>query len=446
MSKTDTFYSSSCSENSTYEAALSRLETASKIAKIDAEALDLLKHTKYILNVSIPVRMDDGSLRIFHGFRIIHDDKRGPNKGGIRFHPKVSIDEMKALAFWMTCKCSLVNIPFSGAKGGIIVEPDELSHLELERLSRGFVNQIADFIGPQKDILGPDINTNSMIMGWMMDEYSMIQRKHSPAITTGKPIALGGSQGRDDATGHGAFLCIKELEKKENLKKEEIKIAIQGFGNAGENLANYLFEDGYKIVGLSDSKGGIYNKDGIDIKNLIKKKKEQQAKDDVYYQSICNLTDEKKISNEDLLSLEVDILIPAAIENTITKDNAKSIKAHYIVEVANGPVTPEADKILIANKIKILPDILVNSGGVIVSYFEWTQNKSGYYWEKDDVSKELKKIMLEAFNAVYETSEKNKIDFRTAAYVCALNRLGEAITAGGTRPYYSIQHENGRKK
>ena len=426
------------SNYSTFDGAISRLEQASKIAKIDPEAIDQLKHTKCIINVSIPVRMDDGSLHIFNGFRIKHDDKRGPNKGGVRFHPNLKIDEIKALAFWMTFKCALVNIPFGGSKGGIIVDTQKLSHLELERLSRGYINQIADFIGPKSDILGPDVNTNSMIMGWMMDEYSIIKRQHNPGIATGKPIALGGSEGREDATGRGAFCCIKELEKKYGWKKEKIKIAIQGFGNVGENVAKYLYEDGYKIVALADFHGGIYNENGIDVSALIKKKKELQVKNNVYYQSICGITDNKKLSNSDLLSLDVDILIPAAMENQITQENADTINAPFIVEIANGPVTPEADKILMDKKIQIIPDILVNSGGVIVSYFEWTQNISGYYWKKETVYEELETKMLAAFNDVYNTMEEHKIDFRTSAYVCALNRLGAAMTAGGTRPYYSI--------
>lgn len=426
------------SNYSIFDGAISRLELASKIAKIDPEAIDQLKHIKCIINVSIPVRMDDGSLHVFNGFRIKHDDKRGPNKGGVRFHPNLKIDEIKALAFWMTFKCALVNIPFGGSKGGIIVDTQKLSHLELERLSRGYINQIADFIGPKSDILGPDVNTNSMIMGWMMDEYSIIRREHNPGIATGKPIALGGSEGREDATGRGAFYCIKELEKKYGWKKEKIKVAIQGFGNVGENVAKYLYADGYKIVALADHKGGIYNEKGIDVSELIKKKKELQLKNNVYYQSIYDITDNKKISNDELFSLDVDILIPAAMENQITQKNADTIKSSFIVEVANGPVTPEADKILLDKKIKVIPDILINSGGVIVSYFEWTQNITGYYWKKEVVHEELEKIILAAFHDVYDTMEKEKIDFRTAAYVCALNRLGKAISAGGTRHFYGI--------
>lgn len=426
------------SQYNTFEGAISRLDEPSKIAKIDPEAIDQLKHPKYIVDVSIPVRMDNGSLKIFKGFRVKHDDKRGPTKGGVRFHPNLTVHQMKALAFWMTIKCSLLNIPFGGSKGGIIVNTLELSHLELERLSRGYINKIADFIGPKNDVLAPDMNTNSMIMGWMMDEYSIIARQHSPATVTGKPLALGGSEGREDATGHGAFFCIKELEKKFGWKKNKLKVAIQGFGNVGENVAKYLHKDEYKIVAVSDFEGGVYDQKGIDIPELIKKKNELQKKKNIFYQTISNITDYKKISNEELLALDVDILIPAAMENQITAKNAKKIQASYIIELANGPITSEADEILKRNKIKIIPDILVNAGGAVVSYFEWTQNLSGYYWNKTMVHQELKNKMLTALHEVFEAKEKHKIDYRTAAYVCALNRLGKAIIAGGTRSYYSL--------
>jgi glutamate dehydrogenase (NADP+) len=422
---------------STYQSAISRLESASKIAKIDVEAVEKLKHPKYLLEVRIPVRMDDGSLKMFPGYRIRHDDTRGPNKGGVRFHPAVSIDEIQALAFWMTFKCALMHLPFGGGKGGIVVDPTTLSHLELERLSRGYINQIADFIGPKNDILGPDINTNSIIMGWMMDEYSIIQREHTPAVVTGKPISLGGSVGREDATGRGAYYCIKELEKKRGLKKENLRIAIQGFGNAGSNVAKFLHQDGYKIVALSDFSGGIYNEKGIDVQTLIKRRMELQQENKIYYQTISNITKAKQISNQELLSLEVDILIPAAIENEITHENAEKIAAPIIVEVANGPITHEADTILEKAGVLVVPDILVNAGGVIVSYFEWVQNITGYYWTGDEVNEKLKNIIVTAFNNTHSVMEMHKVDMRTAAYICALNTLGEAIAAGGTRQYYS---------
>ncbi|MCL4112069.1 UNVERIFIED_CONTAM: hypothetical protein GTU68_015703, partial [Idotea baltica] len=420
---------SSVSDHQTdiFDDAIQRLDRAFQYAGIDEEAVAKLKHPKCVLEVSIPVRMDDGSLRIFRGYRARHDDTRGPGKGGIRFHPNVNVSEVKALAFWMTCKCAVVGIPFGGAKGGVTVNPKELSRLELERLSRGFIQQIADFIGPEKDIPAPDVYTNSMIMGWMMDEYSKICRQRTPAVITGKPIQLGGSLGRDDATGRGAYYCIKELEKRRGWHPSEIRVAVQGFGNAGQHVAQFLHADGYKIVAVSDSQGSIFKPDGFDVPSLIYTKNSSRKLQAVY---------SERLSNGDLLELDVDLLIPAALENQITVENAARIKAPVIVEVANGPTTSEADEILNAREILVVPDILANAGGVTVSYFEWVQNKAGYYWSLDDVQTKLHEIMSREFGNVYDLMTDHKIDMRTAAYTLALKRIGEAIGSQGTMQYF----------
>ncbi len=418
--------------------AIKRLEHAARLAELDDETLERLRHPKALIEVSIPVRMDDGSLRVFHGYRVRHDDTRGPGKGGIRYHPDVSLDEVKALAFWMTCKCAVVGIPFGGAKGGIIVNPKELSHLELERLSRGFIRLIGDFIGPETDIPAPDVYTNAMIMGWMMDEYSKMQGQRTPAVITGKPIPLGGSLGRDDATGRGAYYCIKELERHLSWKPSEITVAVQGFGNAGQHVASLLHGDGYRIVAVSDSRGGSYRKEGFDIPSLIKIKNETRALKAVYCDgSVCEAVEAETITNEQLLELDVDLLIPAALENQITETNAGDIKAPFIVEVANGPITSQGDEILTERGALIVPDILANAGGVTVSYFEWVQNKQGYYWTIEEVHERLLVIMAREFNAVYDLMKAKNVDMRTAAYAHALKRIAAAIEAQGTQRYFS---------
>ena len=422
---------------SIFEEAIQRLDAASRFAPIDQEALKRLKHTKSVVEVSIPVRMDDGSLEIFTGYRVQHDNTRGPTKGGLRYHPQVCLDEVKALAFWMTFKCAVMNIPYGGAKGGVQVDPKHLSRLELERLSRGFIEQIADFIGPDTDIPAPDVYTNAKIMGWMMDEYSKITRRYSPGAFTGKPIPLGGSLGRDDATGRGVYYCIKEMEKLHGWNPADITVAVQGFGNAGKHVAALLHADGYKIVAVSDSQGAIYRKEGFDIPSLVHMKNSTRRLKAVYCQgSVCETVDADHISNAELLELPVDILIPAALEDVITKKNAANIKAKMIFEAANGPVTPDADEVLFANGILVVPDILANAGGVTVSYFEWVQNRSGHFWTLDEVQTRLQVKMAEEFNNVYQLMQTYKCDMRTAAYAHALTRLGEAIAAQGTHDYF----------
>jgi glutamate dehydrogenase (NADP+) len=438
------------SDDRMFAGALKRLDKAAGLADIDEEALLRLQAPKSVLEVSIPVRMDDGSLRVFHGYRVRYDDTRGPTKGGIRFHPNVNLGEVKALALWMTCKCAVVGIPFGGGKGGVIVDPKHLSRLELERLSRGFIERISDFIGPETDVPAPDVYTNAMIMGWMMDEYSRIRRQRTPAVITGKPIPLGGSLGRDDATGRGAYYCIKELERIRGWSPVDMRVAVQGFGNAGQHVARLLYEDGYRIVAISDSRGGILNSDGIDIECAIKHKNAGQS---VYSENsvcacpvcgsatCCCQTDRAStrtpITNDELLELDVDLLIPAALENQITAANAERVRAPVIVEVANGPTTVDADAVLNARNTLVVPDILANAGGVTVSYFEWVQNRAGYYWTVDEVQSRLHEIMAREFNAIHDVMTDKGVDMRTAAYAHALSRLGDAVACLGTSRYFS---------
>lgn len=418
--------------------ASQRLARAMKYVPISDDALEYLKYPKTSLMVSIPVRMDNGSLRIFQGYRVRYDDTRGPGKGGVRYHPNVTLDEVKSLAFWMTFKCAVMNLPFGGAKGGITVNPKELSKLELERLSRGYVDAIADFIGPDADIPAPDVYTNPTIMGWMMDEYSIIKRQLCPAVVTGKPVSLGGSLGRDTATAMGAFFSIEAIAPKFDLIPEETTVAVQGFGNAGAHIAEMLFKAGYKVVAVSDSQGGVYAKKGLDIPSIRQFKQSNKGIQAIYCEdTVCNVVEHERITNEELLALDVDILIPAALENQITEANVNDIKAKMIFEVANGPTTSGADKILEEKGIYVFPDILINAGGVTVSYFEWVQNRSGFYWSLEEVNSRLKVKMVEETQQIWQLSQELAISMRTAAYVHALNRLGEAINAKGTKDYYT---------
>lgn len=418
-----------------------RLEQALKYTSISEDAVESLKYPRSSLTVSIPVRMDDGSLKVFQGYRVRYDDTRGPGKGGVRYHPGVSLDEVQSLAFWMTFKCAALSLPFGGAKGGITVNPKELSRMELERLSRGYIDAIADFIGPDVDILAPDVYTNAMIMGWMMDQYSIIRRQISPAVVTGKPITMGGSLGRESATAMGAFFVIQSMLPKFDQPPESTTVAIQGFGNAGAILSELLFRAGYKVVAVSDSQGGIYSKGGLDIPNVRQFKESSRRIKAMYCDdTVCHTTAEEVLSNEDLLALDVDVLVPAALENQITEANAGNIRAKMVFEVANGPITSAADKILEDKGIYVFPDILVNAGGVTVSYFEWVQNRSGLYWSLDEINQRLKQRMVEEAEHIWSIARDLSIPMRTAAYVHALSRLGDAISAKGTRDYYT----NGR--
>ncbi|EKU99559.1 glutamate dehydrogenase/leucine dehydrogenase [Leptolyngbya sp. PCC 7375] len=424
-----------------------RLDRALKYVTISEDAAERLKAPKASLKVSIPVRMDDGSLKVFEGYRVHFDDTRGPTKGGIRFHPQVTLDEVQSLAFWMTFKCAALNIPFGGAKGGVTLNPKELSKAELERLSRGYIDAIANFIGPDTDIPAPDVYTNPMIMGWMMDQYSIIRRQRSPAVITGKPVALGGSLGRSTATGTGAFYVLEAMMEHLSDKRSDKRsgkqpsspktVAVQGFGNAGAVVARHLFDAGYTIVAVSDSRGGIYTPNGLDIPSIQKFKADTRSVKAVYCDgSVCNLVEHEVITNDALLSLDVDILIPAALENQITAANADAIQARYIFEVANGPISADADDILEAKGITVFPDILVNAGGVTVSYFEWVQNRSGLYWTLDEVNQRLKKQIVAAADTIWHIAQTHKTSVRTAAYIHALNSLGAAMDARGTRADY----------
>lgn len=423
--------------DSLFADASTRLEKALKYVSLSEDVTEALKYPKSSLTVSIPVRMDDGSLRVFQGYRVRYDDTRGPAKGGVRYHPNVSLDEVQSLAFWMTFKCAALSLPFGGGKGGITVDPKALSKLELERLTRGYINAIADFIGPDVDIPAPDVYTNATIMGWMMDQYSIIRRQITPAVVTGKPLSMGGSLGREGATATGAFYAIEYIMPKFEVPPQETTVAIQGFGNAGAILAELLFHAGYKVVAVSDSQGGIYAKKGLNIPSIRKHKAAGHGIKSLYGKSSdCNVFEHEILSNQELLALDVDILIPSALENQITEENVHDIKAKYIFEVANGPIASGADDVLEAKGIYVFPDILVNAGGVTVSYFEWVQNRSGLYWTLDEVNQRLKQKMVEETRHIWSVSQQLGISMRTAAYVHALNRLGEAQTAKGTKDYY----------
>ncbi len=417
--------------------ALRRLDEVADLVEVDPEVLERLRHPKSVMQVAIPIRRDDGSLRVFEGYRVRYDDTRGPTKGGIRFHPDVDVSEVKALAFWMTIKCAVVGLPFGGGKGGVICNPKDLSRLELERVSRGFVQALHDVLGPETDIPAPDVYTNAMVMGWMTDEYSRIERRRCPGTFTGKPIELGGSLGRDDATGRGAYYCIKELERREGWDPAEVTVAIQGFGNAGQHVASLLHADGYRIVAVSDSQGGIYRAEGFDVPSLVKNKNDTRALRAVYCEgSVCQLVDAEVITNAELLELDVDILIPAALEGVITAANARDIRARTVIEVANGPITSDADRVLVAAGIAIVPDILANAGGVTVSYFEWVQNRGGLAWSLAEVHERLEETMRREFAAVHDLATTLGVDLRRAAYAHALTRLGAAIASQGTHTWF----------
>ncbi len=406
-----------------FENAMTQLDKAAKITNLDPHIHSALKEPKRVIDVTIPVQMDNGETKEFHGFRSQFNDALGPFKGGIRYHPGVTLDEVKALSFWMTMKCAVVGLPLGGGKGGIIVDPKTLSVGELERLSRGYIQKIYTYIGPTRDVPAPDVYTTPQIMAWMMDEYEKLVGEHAPGVITGKPIALGGSAGRGFSTAQGGVYVTREASRKMGWKPGETTVAVQGFGNAGSHMARILHELGYKIVAASDSKGGVMNSLGIDPRALEQHKEKTG--------SVVGFSVTEAISNEGLLEMDVHVLVPAALENVITAENAPRVKAKMIVELANGPVTPDADEILHQNGVLFIPDILANAGGVTVSYFEQVQNAMNYYWTEEEVLPKLEKIMVNAFNQVWETKEKYKIDMRTAAFVRAVERVGEAIQLRG---------------
>jgi glutamate dehydrogenase len=381
------------------------------------EVYELLKEPIRMMTVKIPVRMDDGTVKIFTGYRAQHNDAVGPTKGGIRFHPNVTENEVKALSIWMSLKCGIVDLPYGGGKGGIICDPREMSFRELERLSRGYVRAISQIVGPTKDIPAPDVFTNSQIMAWMMDEYSRIDEFNSPGFITGKPLVLGGSHGRETATAKGVTICIREAAKKRGINLKGARVVVQGFGNAGSFLSKFMHDAGAKVVGISDAYGALYDPNGLDIDYLLDRRDS--------FGTVTKLF-KNTISNKELLELECDILVPAAIENQITEENAPNIKAKIVVEAANGPTTLEATKILTERGILLVPDVLASAGGVTVSYFEWVQNNQGYYWTEEEVEEKLEKVMVKSFNAIYDTAQIRKVNMRLAAYMVGVRKMAEA--------------------
>ncbi|WP_114571002.1 Glu/Leu/Phe/Val family dehydrogenase [Exiguobacterium flavidum] len=381
------------------------------------EMYELLKEPLRMLTVRIPVRMDDGSTKIFTGFRAQHNDAVGPTKGGIRFHPNVTEVEVKALSVWMSLKAGIVDLPYGGGKGGIICDPREMSFREIERLSRGYVRAISQIVGPTKDIPAPDVFTNSQIMAWMMDEYSRIDEFNSPGFITGKPLVLGGSHGRETATAKGVAIMIREAALKKGITLEGARVVVQGFGNAGSFLSKFMYDLGAKVIAISDAYGALHDPNGLDIPYLLDRRDS--------FGTVTTLF-KNTISNKELLELECDILVPAAIENQITEENAHDIKAAIVVEAANGPTTNEATKILAERDILIVPDVLASSGGVTVSYFEWVQNNQGYYWTEEEVHEKLEKVLVHSFNQVYQTSHTRKVDMRLAAYMVGVRKMAEA--------------------
>lgn len=405
-----------------FKSALKQLQNASEVAGINPEIVKLLQAPDRILSVSVPVKMDNGTTQVFQGFRVQYNNARGPYKGGLRYHPQVDMDEVKALSFWMAIKNAVVGVPYGGGKGGIAVDPKKLSKTELERLSRKFIEMIYKYIGPQVDVPAPDVNTTPEIMGWMVDEYSKLTGSFQPAVITGKPLNMGGSQGRTEATGFGGVEVLKFVAKEAKLKKGAT-IAVQGFGNVGSFFAELSAAAGFKVVAVSDSKGGIYNPKGLDIKKVITYK---QATG-----SVANFPGSSVVTNEKLLELPVDVLVPAALENQIHEKNAKKIKAKLIIEMANGPTAPEADKILHRKGVWVIPDVLANSGGVATSYLEWTQNLSGYYWSKKEVLSKLTEYMAGAWKEVAKVKAEHNTDFRNAAFILAVSRIAEAMKTRG---------------
>jgi glutamate dehydrogenase len=386
------------------------------------EVYELLKEPLRTLTVKIPVRMDDGKVKVFTGYRVQHNDSVGPTKGGVRFHPNVTESEIKALAIWMSLKCGIVNVPYGGGKGAIICDPRTMSIRELEALSRGYVRAISQIVGPTKDIPAPDVFTNSQIMAWMMDEYSKIDQFNSPGFITGKPLVLGGSHGRDSATAKGVTICIREAAKKRRIDLKGARVVVQGFGNAGGYLSKFMHDAGAKVIGISDAHGALYDPDGLDIDYLLDRRDS--------FGTVTNLF-KNTITNKELLELDCDILVPAAISNQITKENAHNIKADIIVEAANGPTTSEATAILTERGKLIVPDVLASAGGVTVSYFEWVQNNQGYYWTEEEVAEKLEEIMVRSFENIYNTAQTRKIDMRLAAYMVGVRNMAEACRFRG---------------
>jgi glutamate dehydrogenase (NADP+) len=407
-----------------------RTAVALEHVEVSQDTVERLRWPKSTLEAGVRVRMDDGSLRTFRAYRVRHNDSRGPTKGGIRYHPDVDANEMRALAFLMTIKCAVMDLPFGGAKGGVKVDPKALSAMELERLSRAYIDALADVLGPNVDVAAPDVYTNAMVMGWMADEYRIITREHQPGVVTGKPLAMGGSHGRDTATATGAFHVIRTLARRLGMPEDEPSVAIQGFGNAGAHLAELLAGAGWKVVAVSDSSGAVHSPHGLDVDAVRKAKKE--------HGSVTQAADgADAIDPEDLVRHQADLLVPAALGGTIHEGNAGDIHAKAVVEVANGPVTPDADEILADRGINVVPDVLANAGGVTVSMFEWVQNRSGVTWTPGEVASRLEDRMVAETEAVFDVAQTFAVGIHTAAYIHALRRLAAAADATGDRDTFA---------
>ncbi|MFZ9735876.1 MAG: Glu/Leu/Phe/Val family dehydrogenase [Candidatus Limnocylindrus sp.] len=414
------------SQKSAWAVAQQQFDLAAKRLNLDPGIAAVLREPRRQLTVHFPVRMDDGTTRVFEGHRVQHNLGRGPAKGGIRFHQDVNVDEVKALAMWMSWKCAVMDLPYGGGKGGVTVDPKQLSVGELERLTRRFTTEIAVIIGPEADIPAPDVNTNSQTMAWMMDTYSMHAGHTVPGVVTGKPIALGGSKGRNEATARGAVICVREAAAKIGLSLKGATVVVQGYGNAGSIAARLISDLGAKVIAVSDSSGGIQNAAGLDLAAVDAHKKKTG--------SVVGFAGATAVSNQALLEIPCDVLIPAALENQITAENAAKIKTKIVAEAANGPTTPEADEVLFANGAMVIPDILCNAGGVTVSYFEWVQDLNRDFWEEEEVNLRLEKKMVRAFNEVYDMAQAQKSHLRTGAYLLSVKRVADAMSVRGIYP------------
>ncbi len=410
-----------------FATAKQQIDIVADLIGLNGGLREMLKHPKRELTVNFPVRMDDGSYRVYTGYRVQYNMARGPCKGGIRYHPQVTLDEVRALAAWMTWKCAVVNLPYGGAKGGVICDPKHMSSGELERLTRRYASEISLIIGPEVDIPAPDVYTDAQTMAWVMDTYSMQRGYSVPGVVTGKPISLGGSEGRNEATGRGCAYVIREAAPHAGVKVHNGTVAVQGFGNAGSVAAKILHaEQGAKIVAVSDSRGGIYNPEGLDPKKVEEFKHKTGT--------VVGYPGSKEVSNEELLELKVDILVPAALENQITKKNVDKIQAKMVAEAANGPTLPEADTALFERKVTVLPDVLANAGGVTVSYFEWAQDIQGFFWSLGEVNQRLERVMVESYANVHQMAEHHHVHNRTAAYAVGIQRVVDATNIRGIYP------------
>ncbi len=410
-----------------YQMALEQLAIVAELLNLDPNIHEFLKYPERELTVHFPVQMDDGSVRIFTGYRVQHNRARGPSKGGIRYHPDADIDEVRALAMWMTWKCAVVNIPYGGAKGGVMCDPKKLSLRELERLTRRYATEISVVIGPESDIPAPDVGTDPQVMAWIMDTYSMHKGYTVPAVVTGKPIPIGGSEGRIEATGRGLVMIANRCSQMLNIPLQGARVVIQGFGNVGSSAAKFFHEAGAKVIAVSDALHAVYNPKGLDVPLLLKHCVRREG-------TLPQYAEGEVITNAEMLELPCDFLVPAALGNQITSENAGRIKARVIIEGANGPTTPEADRILNEAGVFLVPDILANAGGVVVSYFEWVQDLQSFFWSEDEVNQRLERILIDAFDEVARTAKTRKVDMRTAAYIIGVGRVADAIITRGIYP------------